>query len=127
MPIEDFIISVCCCVDENWHILTDGKRLRQRGYGPKLTDQEVITMKVERLIFVDETGINLSLTRLYARALIGKRAEAHKPFKSRSLSECSGYLVNRGGHERPDCGRGARWRCVLRFSGTDRGSDLARG
>ena len=50
-------------------------------------EQQMPTMRVERLIFVDETSINLSLTRLYARALIGKRAEAHKPFnRSQSLS-----------------------------------------
>ncbi len=46
MPIEDLIINVYCCVDENWAALTEGKRLRQRGYAPKLTDQEVITMEI---------------------------------------------------------------------------------
>ena len=52
-----------------------------------LYQQHMPTLRVERLIFVDETGINLSLTRLYAWALIGKRAEAHKPFKrGQSLS-----------------------------------------
>ena len=35
MPIEDFIICVYCCVEENWYVLTEGKRLRQRGYAPK--------------------------------------------------------------------------------------------
>jgi hypothetical protein len=46
MPIEDFIINVYCCVDDNWEVLTEDKRLRQRGYAPKLSDQEVITMEI---------------------------------------------------------------------------------
>ncbi len=46
MPIEDFIISVYCCVVEHWTELTEGKKLRQRGYAPKLADQEVITMEI---------------------------------------------------------------------------------
>ena len=59
MPIEDFIITVYCCVDENWHVLTEGKRLRQRGYAPKLTDQEVITMEIvgESLGIATDKGI----------------------------------------------------------------------
>jgi hypothetical protein len=59
MPIEDFIISVYCCVDENWYVLTEGKRLRQRGYAPKLTDQEVITMEIvgESLGIATDKGI----------------------------------------------------------------------
>jgi len=46
MPIEDFIISVYCYVDDNWELVTEGKRLRQRGYAPKLSDQEVVTMEI---------------------------------------------------------------------------------
>jgi hypothetical protein len=46
MPIEDFIIQVYCCVDECWETLTEGKRLRQRGFSPKLSDQEVITLEI---------------------------------------------------------------------------------
>lgn len=43
-------------------------------------EQKMPTMEVKRLIFVDETGINLAMTRLYARAPEGERAEGHKPF-----------------------------------------------
>ena len=46
MPIEDFIICVYCCVDDFWETVTEGKRLRRRGYAPKLSDQEVITMEI---------------------------------------------------------------------------------
>ncbi len=38
--------SVYCSVDENWGVLTEGKRLRRRGYAPELTDHEVITMEM---------------------------------------------------------------------------------
>ncbi len=30
MPVEDFIISMCCCVDKKWEALTGGKRQRQQ-------------------------------------------------------------------------------------------------
>ena len=45
-------------------------------------EQKMPTMDVKRLIFVDETGINLGMAREYARALVGERAEGHKPFNS---------------------------------------------
>jgi hypothetical protein len=33
------------------------------------------------LIFVDESGVNLAMVRLYARAIKGKRARGEKPQK----------------------------------------------
>ena len=38
-------------------------------------------IKVEDLIFIDESGVNLARVRLYARALKGKRARGVKPQK----------------------------------------------
>ena len=38
-------------------------------------------IRVEDLIFIDESGVNLALLRLYARALKGKRARGKKPQK----------------------------------------------
>ena len=35
----------------------------------------------ENLIFIDESGVNLAMTRLYARAIIGQRARGIKPQK----------------------------------------------
>lgn len=46
MPLEDFIIMVFCWVDEHMNSLLGDHRLRQRGFAPKLTDSEVITMEV---------------------------------------------------------------------------------
>jgi hypothetical protein len=43
MPLEDFIITVFCWVEERWGLVIGGQRLRQRGFAPKLTDSEVIT------------------------------------------------------------------------------------
>lgn len=46
MPLEDFIITVFCWVEEHLNALLGGHRLRQRGFAPKLADSEVITMEV---------------------------------------------------------------------------------
>jgi IS5 family transposase len=46
MPLEDFIITVFCWVDERLKALLGDHRLRRRGFAPKLTDGEVITMEV---------------------------------------------------------------------------------
>ena len=46
MSMEEFIIWVYCWVDETSIEVTGGKRLRQRGFPPKLSDAEVITMEL---------------------------------------------------------------------------------
>jgi hypothetical protein len=46
MPLEDFIITVFCWVEEHLDSLLGDHRLRQRGLAPKLTDSEVITLEV---------------------------------------------------------------------------------
>lgn len=46
MPLEDFIITVFCWVDGHLKALLGDHRLRRRGFAPKLTDSEVITMEV---------------------------------------------------------------------------------
>lgn len=46
MPLEDFIIAVLCCVEEMWHESPASSRLRQRGFPPKLSDSEVLTMEI---------------------------------------------------------------------------------
>lgn len=45
MPIEDFIIYVYCCVEDVCRQLVKTP-LRSRGFQPKLTDGEVITMEI---------------------------------------------------------------------------------
>lgn len=59
MSLEDFIISVFCLVDDNFVLLVEEKNLRQRGFVPKLTDSEVITMEIvgEFLGFDTDKGI----------------------------------------------------------------------
>jgi hypothetical protein len=93
MPIEDFIINVYCCVDDNWGVLTEGKRLRQRGYAPKLSDQEVITMEIvgESLSIETDKGIWAYFRRhwlewfpqLGSRANFSKQASALWVMKQR--------------------------------------------
>jgi transposase len=43
--------------------------------------QKIKDVRSEDLIFVDESGVNLAMLRLYARALKGKRARGEKPQK----------------------------------------------
>ena len=43
--------------------------------------QLIQKIRVEDLVFIDEAGVNLAMTRLYARALRGQRATATKPNK----------------------------------------------
>jgi len=45
MPIEDFIINVYCCVADTYPQLVK-QPLRSRGFQPKLTDSELITMEL---------------------------------------------------------------------------------
>src|SRR5271155_2335288 len=47
MLIEDFIITVYCCVaDLIKNLLGQIKKMRTRGFAPKLTDAEVMTMEI---------------------------------------------------------------------------------
>ena len=46
MPLEDFIITVFCWIEDHCSALLGECRLRQRGFRPKLTDTEVITLEV---------------------------------------------------------------------------------
>jgi hypothetical protein len=45
MPLEDFIIYVYCCVDDAMQQLFSSP-LRTRGFAPKLSDAEVVTMEI---------------------------------------------------------------------------------
>lgn len=44
--IEEFIIAVFCCVDDLLKELTQGHRMRQKGFAPALADSEVLTMEI---------------------------------------------------------------------------------
>lgn len=59
MSIEDFIITVYCLVDDELKKNVEGLRLRKRGFDPKLSDSEVITMDIvgEYLGKDTDTGI----------------------------------------------------------------------
>jgi hypothetical protein len=45
MPIDDFIIYVFCCVEDLLIKMSDVK-IRQRGFPPKLSDAEVMTIEI---------------------------------------------------------------------------------
>jgi hypothetical protein len=46
MDRDDFIITVYCLVCEHYRAIVQEQRLRCRGFAPKLTDEEVITMEI---------------------------------------------------------------------------------
>jgi hypothetical protein len=46
MTIIDFTTETYCLIDDEVKILTKNKSLRHRGFFPKLSDSEVITMEV---------------------------------------------------------------------------------
>ena len=46
MDRDDFIIFVYCVVCEHYRALTEHNKLRQRGFSPALTDEEVITIEI---------------------------------------------------------------------------------
>jgi len=46
MSIDDFIIAVFCLIDDELQKVLKGKKLRQRGRPPGLSDSEVITMEI---------------------------------------------------------------------------------
>ena len=45
MPLEDFIITVFCWVEERWNSLFGEHRLRQWGFGPQLAALKSSTSK----------------------------------------------------------------------------------
>ncbi|MGN7612091.1 IS982 family transposase, partial [Magnetococcales bacterium HHB-1] len=46
MPLEHFIIWAFCIIDNSVHEITNGTRLRKRGFDPTLSDSEVVTMEI---------------------------------------------------------------------------------
>ena len=53
-------------------------------------------VKLENLVFVDETGSNLAMTRRYARALRGSRAYNDAPYQRGNNLTLIGAMALRG-------------------------------
>lgn len=69
MPLEDFIITVFCWVDEHLKALLGDHRWRRRGFAPKLTDSEVITMEgVGEFLGLDTDVLSVDLRGFYPGA-----------------------------------------------------------
>ncbi len=58
---------------------TDRVQLLRREYREEIRD-----IRAEDFVFIDETGVNLMMVRLYARALKGERATGERPYKQGS-------------------------------------------
>ncbi|MDJ0774158.1 MAG: IS630 family transposase [Mastigocoleus sp. MO_167.B18] len=66
------------------------KKLRQEFW-------EIIrTFKIDNLVFIDESGVNIAMTRLHARALKGKRAHGSRPDKRGKNVTIIGAIALRG-------------------------------
>jgi len=46
MPLAEFIITVFCWVTQGVETVTERVKLRTRGFAPRLSDSEVITMEL---------------------------------------------------------------------------------
>jgi hypothetical protein len=46
MPLDEFIITVFCWVETAFEDVTAGIKLRTRGFAPRLSDSEVITLEI---------------------------------------------------------------------------------
>jgi hypothetical protein len=46
MLIDEFIISVYCCVENLFYRVLENRKLRQRGFPPKFTDIELLTIEI---------------------------------------------------------------------------------
>ena len=57
---------------------------------------EISQVKLEDLIFVDETGTNLAMTRRYARCFRGRRAYNHAPYGRGQNLTIIGAMALRG-------------------------------
>ena len=44
--MNEFIITVFCCVDDALAAVTQGQPLRAKGFAPALSDSEVLTMEI---------------------------------------------------------------------------------
>lgn len=57
---------------------------------------KIRNIPVEHLVFIDESGVNLALTRLYARALKGIRARGKRPEKRGKNISIIGAMTVKG-------------------------------
>ncbi len=102
MSVQNFIIWVFCWVEDNLHCLLQGRRLRGRGFPPKLSDAEVITMEVvgEFLGIATDKGIWAYFSNhwkewfpgLGSRANFAKQASNLWVLKQKLQEKLSAYL-----------------------------------
>ena len=59
MSIEEFIITVYCLVDVELKQITQTKRLISRGFKPKLSDAEVITIDLVGEFLGKDTDVGI--------------------------------------------------------------------
>jgi len=147
VDLSTFIIGVFCLIDDR---LADGKRIRQRGPAPKLSDSEVITMEVvaEFLGIDTDKGIYLHFKRHYAE-WFPRLSEVHRTTFCRQAANLwklkeqiwqellERELVLGGGFEEPlmvidsfpipVCKKSRSYRCRVMRGLSERGRDTNLG
>jgi len=112
MPIEDFIITIYCLIEEKYEFVVKGIKLRRRGPAPALTDVEVLTMMVvgdylklgdDKAIWVyfsqhwlgwfPQLGCRTSFIRQWAN-LLGVYERMHTLFSDQLCSSTDLYLFD---------------------------------
>ena len=63
------------------------------GYAGSTGYEEVRDVHVEDLVFIDESGVNLGLIRLFAWALQGRRAYGEQPNRGKNVSVVAGLSL----------------------------------
>ena len=58
--------------------------------------QTILDVKEEDLVFIDESGVNLALIKLYARAIKGQRARGTKPQRRGKTISMLGAVALKG-------------------------------
>ena len=63
------------------------------GYAGSTGYEEVRDVHVEDLVFIDESGVNLGLIRLFAWALQGRRVYGEQPKRGKNVSVVDSSVV----------------------------------
>lgn len=144
MPLEDFIITVFCWVEDHLEILLGNRCLRQRGFAPKLADSEVITLEVVGEFLGLDTDVGLWkyfrrhwgawFPRLGARTTFAQQAAHLWPVKQwlhqrllRELDVATDPLRLVDGCPLPVCAQTRMSRCRLFPEVADLGYCAAKG
>ena len=90
MDLDLFIVAVFCRIDDTLKLLFQGKRLRQRGSAPVLSDSEILTMEVvgEYLRLSKDTALHRYFRQRYGHFFPGLRGVHRTTFVCQAANLC---------------------------------------